>query len=174
MLEGINIRAEMNIDQICDLASKGLVELSNKIKHANLMSREAKKAIVADISFLKRLYERLEQGNYIESKVKSSFLGERITLDNAEGEKNKKVVMWIKRCQDNLIYFRENSIDLSSSEKSIYISNQYSLLYSINSVLTGSAKIGGSDQYLFTEEKDTRNRLRWSKMRESYYGNIEA
>ena len=65
MLSGININAPRTLEELCDLILSSIDELQEKITTMDISDFSNQKIIDDDLKFVKRLYERVELGEYI-------------------------------------------------------------------------------------------------------------
>lgn len=172
MFSGINIRAEMTFDVLTDLALSGIIEITHKVQNMDLMVKANQKSIEEDTLFIRRLYERLEKGEYIDVPVERRANVNRddlFGLSGLDNEKQKRITIWMRRCYENLFFFRNKSSELKGEERAEFIQHQYSLLFSINNVITGKARLVGGDQFMLDEETASRDVARWQRLKEEYY-----
>ena len=92
-----------------------------------------------------------------------------MSINSGQVRKVKNIQMWLKRCRDNIVNFRNNSHELDNAQAAAYIRTQYSFLSAISSVLHGKAFLSGVDRYLFEKESKEKSRDRWEQSKKEYY-----
>jgi hypothetical protein len=176
MLNGTNINASRTLAETINLLILGVNELEFKISTMDLNSLIDRKLINDDLSFIKRIYEKLEMGSYTSGDEVKEILPLAPLVSTTTSRIDVKVrglLMWTSRCKENLTTFREYGSRIPHEERTDFISRQYALLSSIMLVLEGKAKISGIDLHEFEEATEEAVRDRWEHSRREYYDNPE-
>lgn len=66
---------------------------------------------------------------------------------------NKQIVFWLQKCHKNISNFRSVHHNMTPEDKVHYIREQYYLLYLLNKVLDGKAKLSGVNTDFFKKKK---------------------